>query len=99
MKFKKTILVILILIGVFLYASLAGQKTQVKKEYWQDFLFKPNQAWIEKYGFDNDSQLAYNIMYLRNMIQIQQRNIAALDKKLKAKTETIDMVADPNEAP
>lgn len=97
--YKKTVLVFfLIWMCLFLFDIIAAQKPpEVQKKYWQDLLFKPNQAWIEKYGFDNDSQLAYNIVYSRNMIQRQQRQIVALTKQIEAQTETTDVVIDPND--
>lgn len=90
-----------IIIGILLCLCLgaASKKTQ---RYWQDTILKPEQAWIEAYGYNNESVLAYNIRSLIKVAQQQEIVLTALKKELDALTNKeldalIDFVSDPNE--
>jgi hypothetical protein len=88
-----------IVIGVVLCLCIAAA-APVKK-YWQDQLLKPDQAWIEAYGYNGESILAYNarsLVLLANQngpaIRQLSEQVVELDKRLKA----LEPIVDPNEA-
>ncbi len=78
-----------ILIGILLCLCLGAATKKVPK-YWQDTILKPEQAWIEAYGYNNESILAYNVRSLIRVAQQQEIVITALKKEL-------DALSDPNE--
>ncbi len=78
-----------ILIGV-LFCLCLGAATKKVPKYWQDIILKPEQAWIEAYGYDNESILAYNVRSLILIAKQQEEVISALKKEL-------DALSDPNE--
>ena len=78
-----------ILIGIVLCLCLGAASQKVSK-YWQDIILKPEQAWIEAYGYNNESILAYNVKSLIRIAQQQEKVITALKKEL-------DALSDPNE--
>lgn len=74
-----------------------GAAAPVSK-YWQDLILKPEQAWIERYGYNNESVLAYNVARIIKLgnaqgmeIQRLQERVAKLEADLKP-----NQVADPN---
>ena len=77
-----------ILIGILLCLCLGAAKKVPK--YWQDVILKPEQAWIEAYGYRNESILAYNVRSLILIAKQQEQVITALKKEL-------DALNDPNE--
>ena len=56
-----------ILIGVVLTLCLGAIAPRAK--YWQDVILKPNQGWIESYGYGGESVLGYNV---RSLLVVQQ---------------------------
>lgn len=73
------------------------------KEYWQDKIAKPDQAWIEAYGYNDASILAFNVRRLYALCQAYQGAIQQLDaevtkleKRLNVKSveDTNDVVAE-----
>ena len=84
-----------ILIGILLCLCLGAAAKKVPK-YWQDVILKPEQAWIEAYGYNNESILAYNVKSLIRIAQQQEKVIAALKKELDALSEPKE-IEDPNE--
>lgn len=78
-----------ILIGILLCLCLGAAAKKVPK-YWQDIILKPEQAWIEAYGYNNESILAYNVRTLILIAKQQEEVITALKKEL-------DNLTDPNE--
>jgi hypothetical protein len=84
-----------ILIGIVLCLCLGAAVSKAPK-YWQDIILKPEQAWIEAYGYNNESILAYNVKSLIRIAQQQEKVIAALKKELDALTEPKE-IEDPNE--
>ena len=88
---KKRWLVVFVLALTFIVAVAVAQEPAVKR-YWQDVLRKPNQTWIQQYGYDNESVLAFNV---RSLLEVQNRiaqEVVALQAKVKA-------LSDPNEQP
>ena len=77
-----------ILIGILLCLCLGAAAKKVPK-YWQDIILKPEQAWIEAYGYNNESILAYNVRSLILIARQQEEVISALKKEL-------DDLTDPN---
>ncbi len=84
-----------ILIGILLCLCLGAVAKKVPK-YWQDIILKPEQAWIEAYGYNNESILAYNVRSLILIAKQQEEVISALKKELDALSEPKE-VEDPNE--
>ena len=78
-----------ILIGILLCLCLGAAAKKVPK-YWQDTILKPEHAWIEAYGYNNESILAYNVRSLILIAKQQERVITALKKEL-------DALSNPNE--
>jgi len=78
-----------ILIGILLCLCLGAAAKKAPK-YWQDIILKPEQAWIEAYGYNNESILAYNVRSLIMIAKQQEVVISALKKEL-------DALSDPNE--
>ena len=77
-----------------------GASVPVSK-YWQDLLLKPEQAWIERYGYNNESVLAYNTARIIRLSNNQGSEIARLKErvaKLEAelKRGPIEKIVDPN---
>ena len=81
-----------VLIGVCIIQ--AAQPTVSK--YWQDVLRKPSQAWIELYGYNNESVLAFNVRSLLEVQEALAREVTALQADVKALKSPVD-VNDPNE--
>ena len=77
-----------ILIGILLCLCLGAAANKVSK-YWQDVILKPEQAWIEAYGYNNESILAYNVRSLILIARQQKEVITALKKEM-------DALSDPN---
>jgi hypothetical protein len=77
-----------IVIGIVLCLCLGA--AQPISKYWQDVIRKPNQTWIEQYGYDNESVLAFNV---RSLLEVQN-NMARELVELKAQVASL---ADPNE--
>ena len=73
-----------------------GAASQKVPKYWQDVILKPEQAWIEAYGYNNESILAYNVRSLILIARQQEAVITALKKELDALTEPKEII-DPNE--
>ncbi len=65
-----------------------------RTKYWQDVILKPNQGWIESYGYRGESVLAYNARSMLVAQQAQGQRIAALEKVVFADPNG---VTDPNE--
>ena len=92
---KKTIAVALMI------CLCLGAAAPVSK-YWQDVILKPEQAWINLYGYNNESVLAYNtarIIQLSNnqgseIARLKER-VAKLEVELK-KRGSVEKVVDPN---
>jgi len=82
-----------IVLGLCLCLGAADSKVP---KYWQDTILKPEQAWIEAYGYNNESVLAYNVRSLIRVAQQQEIVITALKKELDALSEP-KKVEDPNE--
>jgi len=83
-----------VMIAVLLCAGAASPQ----KKYWQDQLAKPDQAWIEAYGYQGESLLAFNVRQLITAVNRHDQGIRrmaqemlAMDKELKALT------GDPND--
>lgn len=100
------ILAIIVVLIVAVAACLCIGAAAPVSKYWQDLLLKPEQAWIERYGYNNESVLAYNtarIIKLSNNqgleIQRLQERIDKLEAELnppgRIKREPI---SDPNES-
>lgn len=70
-----------ILIAVLLCLCLGAASKKAPK-YWQDTILKPEQAWIEAYGYNNESVLAYNVRSLIRIAQQQEIVITALKNEL-----------------
>ncbi len=89
---------IIILIVVCVGFGAAAKKVP---KYWQDIILKPEQAWIEAYGYNNESILAYNVRSLIMIAKQQEVVISALKKELDALTdfinENVSVVNDPND--
>ena len=77
-----------IIIGILLCLCLGAAAKKVPK-YWQDIILKPEQAWIEAYGYNNESILAYNVRSLILIARQQKEVITALKKEM-------DALSDPN---
>ena len=82
-----------------------GAAAPVSK-YWQDLLLKPGQAWIENYGYNNESVLAYNVARIIQLDNTQGREIERLQERIKSieenyaiKPEKVweSVIADPND--
>jgi hypothetical protein len=73
-----------IVIGMLLTLCLGAARSK----YWQDVLLKPNQAWIESYGHNPDSVMAYNV---RKLIEAQ----SAANKEITALKLSL---SDPNDS-
>lgn len=95
MKYKKEIGIIVFGLLLLLIAGILAASDKAPK-YWQDIILKPEQAWIEAYGYNNESILAYNVKSLIRIAQQQERVIAALKKELNALSDPKE-VKDPNE--
>lgn len=80
-----------ILLGLMLLGICLGAATKKVPKYWQDVILRPEQAWIEAYGYNNESILAYNVRSLILIAKQQEEVISALKKEL-------DALTDPNEA-
>ena len=79
-----TVVIIAVVAGLCIGAAAPVSK------YWQDVILKPEQAWIERYGYNNESVLAYNtarIIQLGNAqgmeIQRLKERVASLEASLK----------------
>ena len=90
MKKAFVLFVVLATIGTFSIAQPTVSK------YWQDVLRKPNQAWIERYGYRNESVLAFNVRSLLEVQESMARTMAALQAEVKALESPVD-VNDPSE--
>lgn len=82
-----------IIIGIVLCLCLGAQPAS---KYWQDVLRKPNQAWIERYGYNNESVLAFNVRSLLEVQETMARTIAALQADVEALESPVD-VNEPSE--
>lgn len=87
---KKDRLLIGSMLCVLLVMFCLGAAANKVPKYWQDVILKPEQAWIEAYGYNNESILAYNVKSLIRIAQQQEMVITML------KTE-LDALSDPNE--
>ena len=90
--------IIAVVIVVALAACLCMGAAAPVSKYWQDLILKPEQAWIERYGYNNESVLAYNVARIIKLgnaqgmeIQRLKERVARLEADLKPKP-----VADPN---
>ena len=81
-------IVIGLLLGIAL-ALVVGAAVPQAPKYWQDLIQKPDQEWIEAYGYNNESVLAFNV---RRLLQVQNF-IAQEMMTLKAQVKTL---SDPN---
>lgn len=59
-------------------------------KYWQDLILKPEQAWIERYGYNNESLLAYNVVRIIRLVNAQGMEIQRLKERV------VKLEADPN---
>ena len=84
-----------ILIGILFCLCLGAAAEKVPK-YWQDVILKPKQTWIETYGYNNESILAYNVRSLILIARQQEEVITALKKELDALSDPKE-IEDPNE--
>ena len=95
---KLWILSVCLTVVFIVAASLAGQP--VVKKYWQDVIIKPDQAWRETYGHDNDSLLAHNIAKLIAGLNAQAQALSKLradHEALRAEVDELRAIIDPNE--
>lgn len=92
---KKRWIVVFVLALTFIVAVAVAQEPAVKR-YWQDVLRKPSQAWIELYGYNNESVLAFNVRSLLEVQESMARTILALQADVEALESPVD-VNDPNE--
>lgn len=65
--------------GAVIMICFAAQNPP-EKQYWQDGLIKPDQKWIEQYGYSDDSVLAYNVRRIYAFAQQQQSQIKELQQ-------------------
>ncbi len=75
---------------VLLVMFCLGAAAKKVPKYWQDVILKPEQAWIEAYGYNNESILAYNIRSLILIAKQHEEVILALKKELDALTDPND---------
>jgi hypothetical protein len=73
--------------------------TVPEKLYWQDRLDKPEQKWIEQYGYNNDSILAYNILKLWQINQNYKRVIEQLDREILKLQQRVTALESKNGEP
>jgi hypothetical protein len=66
----------------------------MKNEYWQDLLLRPDQQWIEKYGYNPDDVLAFNVHQLLLIVNNQGLAIQELERRLGVQDP--NAVSDPN---
>ncbi len=93
------------LLAILLLLSAVCLAAQPVSKYWQDVLRKPNQTWIELYGYNNESVLAFNV---RSLLEVQesmartivslQADVEALEKRFKElDAYPLKPEPDPNE--
>lgn len=78
MKKAFVVFTIIAIIGTFTIAQPAVSK------YWADVIRRPNQTWIQRYGYDNESVLAFNVRSLLENQEVMARTIVALTAKAEA---------------
>ena len=82
----------IVVIVVALIAACSMALAQPVSKYWQDVLRKPNQTWIQQYGYDNESVLAFNV---RSLLEVQNR----IAQEVVALQSNVEALSDPNEQP
>ena len=82
--------------AILLWVNIIVVASDKVPKYWQDIILKPEQAWIEAYGYNNESILAYNVRSLILIAKQQEEVITALKKELDALSEPKE-IEDPNE--
>ncbi len=75
-------LIPLLFVLLLMFLTVCLGSTSDAPKYWQDVILKPEQAWIEAYGYNNESILAYNVRSLIQIAQQQEKVIAALKKEM-----------------
>lgn len=84
MKKAFVVFVVIAIIGTFTIAQ------PVVSKYWQDVLRKPNQTWINRYGYNAESVLAFNV---RSLLEVQNN----MGKELVGLKAIVEALSDPND--
>jgi hypothetical protein len=78
-KMKKKVSLIILMFGLACVAIAQSMSDpNDTKKYWQDMLVKPEQGWINEYGYSDMSVTAYNVRRLYAICQNQQQQINTL---------------------
>jgi len=93
-------IILVAVLAIFALCMIFGAKVvwggQPTTKYWQDVIRKPSQAWIELYGYNNESVLAFNVRSLLEVQEAMAGSIVALRADIEALKGPVD-VNDPNE--
>ena len=76
---RRVVAGLVLIVAMVCFVMGATQKT-----YWQDLLLTPKQAWVELYGINPDSQLAYNVWIQKQLLDGQGKVIEGLKKEIEA---------------
>ena len=84
-----------ILIGIALCLLMGAAASRAPK-HWQDLLLRLDQPWINAYGYDPESVLAFNVRKNNLSIGLVSKQTNDHEKRI-AVLEALVNVDDPNE--
>ena len=79
-----------IILAIVLIVATVVVAQPLRPRKWQDFVDKPNHAWLSRFGYSDGSQLAAHVFILIENDKALDSKIASLEKQVAELKKTLN---------